>query len=286
MRNYPAIICMAFLLIISAQAVSAQAPSAPSLTVSVDGSRVDLSWTAVSGATGYNLYYAAPPELEIGFVNMFTATSLSANLPVGSKFYVAIRAYNGDGESVFSNVEYFEITASVSCSAFTLPPGVSLEYISGDASNCIITDPSDLGDSAQCMAGCGQDYNCIMECLESSGNMFNAFADLAMGLRNDTGSDITFTIGPGYTFEPQDGGSQTMMLLEPLTVTASPGSSTACIPTYCIDPQLDAPGGADHYALGCMVTNPCILERIEYYRTHEAAMMFIQDEIWACVEGR
>ncbi|MDM8563922.1 fibronectin type III domain-containing protein, partial [Candidatus Marithioploca araucensis] len=88
---------------------------APTLSVEVDVNEVDvnivtLSWTSVTGAEGYRLYYAPYPDPDtIGDIDMGNQTSVSFELPRGSAFYVAIKAYNKQGESDFSNIEYFII---------------------------------------------------------------------------------------------------------------------------------------------------------------------------------
>lgn len=80
-------------------------PSAPTLTVSKSGQLVNLKWTSSSGATGYNLYYADfYNPVAIGSIDMGTATQFSVILPNDSSFYVAVKAYDGTGESDFSNL--------------------------------------------------------------------------------------------------------------------------------------------------------------------------------------
>ena len=89
--------------------------AAPTLTVAAAGTKVTLSWSAVSGATGYTLFYApypyAGPE-TIESVDMRTQTGISANLSTGASFYIAVQAYNSAGSSGYSNIEYFVISNS------------------------------------------------------------------------------------------------------------------------------------------------------------------------------
>ncbi len=85
---------------------------APTLSVEVDVNIVNLSWTSVTDAEGYRLYYAPYPFTgsdTIDHIDMGNQTSVSFELPRGSAFYVAIKAYNKQGESDFSNIEYFII---------------------------------------------------------------------------------------------------------------------------------------------------------------------------------
>ena len=89
---------------------------APELTVTITGTTISLSWTSVAGATGYTLYYAPHPYTgpdSIGNIPMGSKTSMSASLPDGSAFYVALQAYDSVESSGYSNIEYFIIdTAS------------------------------------------------------------------------------------------------------------------------------------------------------------------------------
>jgi formylglycine-generating enzyme required for sulfatase activity len=102
----------------------------PLLTVSTSGPTVSLSWTSVAGATGYTLYYAPYPEADtIGNIQMGNKTSMSASLPEGSAFYIALQAYNGVGNSGYSNIEHFIIgtpstsTNSLGMTFILLPAG-------------------------------------------------------------------------------------------------------------------------------------------------------------------
>lgn len=85
--------------------------SAPTLTVTTVDTTVSLSWTSVSGATGYTLYYAPYPDVtSINSIDMEHRTSFSANLSKGNAFYVAIKAYTNKGSSGYSNICYFILT--------------------------------------------------------------------------------------------------------------------------------------------------------------------------------
>ncbi len=81
------------------------------LSITVDGTMVNIQWTAVAGATGYILYYAPFPQQEpISFLDMGSELSISDELPPGSAFYVAIEAYDESGSLPgLSNVEAFTV---------------------------------------------------------------------------------------------------------------------------------------------------------------------------------
>lgn len=92
---------------------------APTVAATTSGMTVSLSWTSVTGATGYALYYApypyAGPE-TIGSIDMGTKTSMSASLWEGAAFYVAIQAYDSVESSGYSNIEYFATVCTYSIS--------------------------------------------------------------------------------------------------------------------------------------------------------------------------
>jgi hypothetical protein len=95
--------------------VNAASLTAPTLTVVTSGTSVTLSWNAVSGATGYTLFYAPHPYTgpeTIGNVDMGTQAGISANLWESAAFYVAVQAYNSAGSSRYSNIEHFIIDSS------------------------------------------------------------------------------------------------------------------------------------------------------------------------------
>jgi len=87
-------------------------PDAPTLTVTTSGTSVTISWTRVSAAAGYRLYYAPFPYAgpdTIGCVDMGTQTGLSVGLWKGASFYVAATAYNSAGSSGYSNIAHFVV---------------------------------------------------------------------------------------------------------------------------------------------------------------------------------
>jgi hypothetical protein len=81
-------------------------PVAPRLELHGGGLDVSLSWTPVADASGYRLFYADyPGGGNLGSVDLGAATTFSSRLWDGAAFYVAVTAYNGDGSSLYSNIE-------------------------------------------------------------------------------------------------------------------------------------------------------------------------------------
>jgi hypothetical protein len=111
------------LLLALVSSVSATVPAAPELSVSVSGLSLTISWTAASDADAYTLYYAPNPYTgpeTIGNISMLTERTLSADLQVGDSYYLAVTAYNDEGESEYSNLGSFTIGAESETQIFTL----------------------------------------------------------------------------------------------------------------------------------------------------------------------
>lgn len=83
-------------------------PVAPTLTVSNSGGQLDISWTEMPGITGYRLYYAPYPSAStVYYLDMAKNNHISAAIPTGFSFYVAIQAYKESCNGAFSNIEHF-----------------------------------------------------------------------------------------------------------------------------------------------------------------------------------
>lgn len=94
--------------------IHAAPPMPPQLTLTVSGSQVTAAWDAPEGAEGYTLFYAPYPGADyIGELAMGGERSVSVELPAGSAFYVAVKAFNADGASGYSNIDSFTIERAV-----------------------------------------------------------------------------------------------------------------------------------------------------------------------------
>ncbi len=92
------------------------APVAPSISLSITGLNVAISWPAVDGATGYTIFYAPNPYLgpqSVASADLGNKTSVSYDLWAGASYRVAVQAYNDHGNSDFSNIEDFVIETPV-----------------------------------------------------------------------------------------------------------------------------------------------------------------------------
>jgi len=93
----------------SPAASGAPVPSAPSAppapTLTLGNQQISVDWTAVSGATSYNVYYNTTndPNTAIQWGGDYTATTATiSGLTNGTLYYVWVRAKNAGGSSPFS----------------------------------------------------------------------------------------------------------------------------------------------------------------------------------------
>jgi fibronectin type 3 domain-containing protein len=83
-----------------------QPPAKPSGVVAVAGNaKADVSWTAVAGATSYNIYYGTATGVSTAGAKVVNATSPQAitALTNGTPYYFVVTAVNAGGESSVSS---------------------------------------------------------------------------------------------------------------------------------------------------------------------------------------
>ncbi len=96
-------------LLLGAGVAYAAPPSTPTLDIQVEGQKAEAKWSAV-GATGYRLFYAPHSDVKnLTTVDMGTETQLSNVLAPGTAMYMAVQAYNDDGDSTPSEFKFFMI---------------------------------------------------------------------------------------------------------------------------------------------------------------------------------
>jgi len=129
----------------------ALALEAPTLTVTTSGTTVSFSWTSVTGATEYTLYYAPSPYTgpdTIGSILLGTQTTMSANLWEGAAYYVAVTAYDSVESSGYSNIELF-ILGSDALMYPIVDTAQVLCYDDSDAISCPNSGEAFYGQDAQ-----------------------------------------------------------------------------------------------------------------------------------------
>jgi N-acetylneuraminic acid mutarotase len=106
---------------------AATAPAAPTGVAAavVSGSQINLSWSAVTGATSYNVYSATASGVALNAGNkVSTVTNTSANitgLAASTTYYYVVTALSSAGESVAS--AEVSATTTVATPANTFTPG-------------------------------------------------------------------------------------------------------------------------------------------------------------------
>ncbi len=86
---------------------------APMLSTTTNGVDLTVSWTSIPEATGYELYYVpvasyTGPE-SVRSIDLGASTTFSYTLWDGASFYLAVKAYNDQESSSYSNVEVVTI---------------------------------------------------------------------------------------------------------------------------------------------------------------------------------
>ena len=97
-------VILAMMMLVSAFELPASAaPSAPSkVTATQNTTAIKLSWTKVSGATGYRIYYKLPGDISWRTALKSTASTSHTfkNLPEGQHYTFAVRSYVKSGNKV------------------------------------------------------------------------------------------------------------------------------------------------------------------------------------------
>jgi hypothetical protein len=98
-------------------------PLPPQMSLDKTGISISITWTEVSGADGYRLYYTPYPytgPASIRSVDMGMQTLTSYTLWEDAAYYVSVTAYDGSAESYHSNTELF-LLSSYSASSQAAP---------------------------------------------------------------------------------------------------------------------------------------------------------------------
>jgi fibronectin type 3 domain-containing protein len=117
----------------AATASSAPVPAAPAAPVGVTATggtnQVTLSWSAVSGATSYNVYYSTVSGVTTSNgtkISNAVSPSVLASLAAGTTYYYVVTAVNSAGESVASTqVSAITLSATPAPTAPAAPTGVT-----------------------------------------------------------------------------------------------------------------------------------------------------------------
>jgi|GEM_PF-382095 len=131
-----------------ATTTTAAVPASPQLSYQSEGVNVSISWNDVSEATGYRLYYAPKPyngpDSIVSQVMPAGTTSASYTLWENAAFYIAVKAFNDQGESNYSNIEDFTLTSTVSDSDFE-----ATDWTEASHSNDVVPNFDEVFDDTQ-----------------------------------------------------------------------------------------------------------------------------------------
>lgn len=94
--------------------VYAVPPAAPGISVSSVGTQIIVNLDPMTGADGYRLYYTKFPDLnQIESIDLGNKTQYKTTLDEMHYFAVAVKSYNGDGESDYSNIEFASLNGNL-----------------------------------------------------------------------------------------------------------------------------------------------------------------------------
>jgi len=104
-------------IVLYATGVQALPPEAPDLQdIKIEGLQATAQWTDnFSQVDGYRLLYADSISIPLvfGVIELDISTTYQSLLQNGDEFYVAIQAYNADGNSELSNIEHFKLDKKI-----------------------------------------------------------------------------------------------------------------------------------------------------------------------------
>jgi fibronectin type 3 domain-containing protein len=112
-----------------------QPPAKPTAAATVAGNtQASVSWSAVTGATSYNIYYGTAAGVTTGGTKVVNATSpyVITGLTNSTTYYFVVTAVNADGESGVSD----EVTATPLPPAPAKPSGI---IVSGGDTQAIVS---------------------------------------------------------------------------------------------------------------------------------------------------
>ena len=126
-----AVIITAILVFVGTLGVATAIPTAPGgLSLSVDNTTIRATWTAVTGATGYEVQFSKDKKFNSGVTSVkSTGTTAYANkLSENATYYVKVRSTDATGPSSWSSTK--DAKTKVTMSA---PSGLKADNIGGTA---------------------------------------------------------------------------------------------------------------------------------------------------------
>lgn len=110
-------------------------------------------------------------------------------------------------------------------------------------------------------------------------------------LTNTSSQTVTVTFPAGSTYWVENGDTQNLIIVYDVSIEVTAGDTvTYCLPTFCLNSSLSAPGGSDQYVLGTVYTGGCIGTIIDIIASKDPSafdyydLAVIQDAIWDCMD--
>jgi fibronectin type 3 domain-containing protein len=145
------------------------APAAPTIGAAAAGNtKVTVSWTAVTGATSYNLYYIAGSTVDKTGTKVTGVTSPYdvTNLTNGTQYAFALSAVNAGGESALSSV----VTSTPPLTVGQSYQGGIIAYIDGTGKHGMIAPAADVTPTTY------YEYGCVGSLLGAGGSVYGTGA--------------------------------------------------------------------------------------------------------------
>ncbi len=144
------------------------------------------------------------------------------------------------------------------------------------------------GDSNYCLSNQNY-YDCITSCTTPECSMYcvnhGGFANLTISLTNKLSRDVEFIFTAGTMFTPDNAETQTMMVMLDKTVIVPPGTSTFCIPTFCLNQSLSSPGPKDVFHQSGQISKSCLIKIIDMTKGKKIMEPIkVQTIIWHCLD--
>jgi titin len=134
-------------------------PGTPAVTAKTD-TTINTSWSAVSGATGYKLYYGlsnnptSPGSTQSGTTKSFSGLSAATT------YYFRIKAYNSAGDSAYSGILVVDTT--------TVTPSIPVASSNVDPTEQVITWPTPTGTYYSYLYGTGNNSTSQLQAIAAS----------------------------------------------------------------------------------------------------------------------
>lgn len=113
-------------------------PNAPTGLTSIGGAKqVTLSWSLVSGATSYNIYWSTTPGVTTAGTRITTANNsyIQTGLAASTAYYYIVTAVNASGQSVPSA----QVTATTNAPVVIIPPAPTAVTATGGTKQITLT---------------------------------------------------------------------------------------------------------------------------------------------------